>query len=429
MLVEPDRMKRHRLFECVAKPLDAFVALGHLLRRIDGCIDFRRLAEPLHGAYDPDQGRPPIPPGTLIRALTLGYVYRISSFRQLCAAIQENLAFRWFLYMGLKDEIFDASTITVFLQRVGAEGFRVLLSELNHELAQAGLLSSQVYGDSSLVTAAVSSGSVSPTSLTPEEFAKAATNENGLFVTHDLLADGRRRRIRKVRGRVIRLVRRCFQDGAGRLPLHPRDQDARWKTVSRKPAQLAYKQHLVVDDRGFILAQTMTHATTRDPDPVPGLLDQAPVQVRVFTADSGYSLGKLRRTSEKRGVHAYIPLHTRHLENRAKRKGFHLESPTKLICPTGKTLKRTTFYKRDDAWLYAAKVKDCQSCHLRDSCLPPRSKRRFVQLSMYEAEFTRAEARNSTMQYRRLMSRRKAVAEGVFAHLKDLGFRRVVGMG
>ena len=404
MLVEPDRMKRNRLFEYVAKPLEAFIAPGHLLRQIDQHIDFRRLAEPLHEVYVPDQGRPAIPPETLVRALVLGYVYRIPSFRKLCTAIQENLAFRWFLYLGLEDEVFDASTITVFLQRVGAKGFRALLCGLNHELARAGILSEQVYTDSSLVSAAVSGRELAPTKMPPEEFARAASEENGLFVTREAVAERRLvGRGRKVRGRVVRLVRRYFQDPKGRLPLHPRDPDARWRTLNGKPARLAYKQHLMVD--------------------------KAPVEARVLAADTSYSLGRLRRFLEKRGVQAYIPIHTRHAENRNKRKGFHLESPTELICPAGKTLKRTTFYKRDDAWLYTTRVSDCRACTQRDSCLPPKSNRKFVQLSTYEAEFARAEERNSTARYRRLMRRRETVVEGVFAHLKDLGFRRVRRLG
>lgn len=429
-MVEPDRMKRNRLFEYVAKPLEAFIAPGHLLRQIDQHIDFRRLAEPLHEVYVPDQGRPAIPPETLVRALVLGYVYRIPSFRKLCTAIQENLAFRWFLYLGLEDEVFDASTITVFLQRVGAKGFRALLCGLNHELARAGVLSEQVYTDSSLVSAAVSGRELAPTNMPAEEFARAASEENGLFVTREAVAERRLvGRGRKVRGRVVRLVRRYFQDPKGRLPLHPRDPDARWRTLNGKPARLAYKQHLMVDDRGFILAQAVTHATARDADSVPGLMKEAPVQARVLAADTSYSLGKLRRFLEKRGVQAYIPIHTRHAENRDKRKGFHLESPTELICPAGKTLKRTTFYKRDDAWLYTTRVSDCRACTQRNSCLPPRSNREFVQLSTYEAEFARAEERNSTARYRRLMRRRETVVEGVFAHLKDLGFRRVRRLG
>jgi IS5 family transposase len=292
------------------------------------------------------------------------------------------------------------------------------------------MLSEQVYADSSLVGAAVSGEKLAPTNMSAEEFARAASEENGLFVTREAVAE--RRPVgpgRKVRGRVVRLARRYFQDPKGRLPLHPRDPDARWRTLNGKPARLAYKQHLMVDERGFILAQTMPPATTRDPDAVPRLMDEAPVQARVFAADTSYSLGKLRRFLEERGVQAYIPIHTRHAKYRDKRKGFHLESPTELICPAGKTLKRTTFYKRDDAWLYTTRVSDCRACTQRDSCLTPQSNRKFVQLSTYEAEFTRAEGRNSTARYRRLMRRRRVVVEGVFAHLKDLGFRRVRTLG
>ncbi|MCL6451437.1 MAG: transposase, partial [Acetobacteraceae bacterium] len=76
--------------------------------------------EPLHEAYVPDQGRPAIPPETLVRALVLGYLYRIPSFRKLCTAIQENLAFRWFLYLGLEDEVFDPSFSSPFRPAEGS---------------------------------------------------------------------------------------------------------------------------------------------------------------------------------------------------------------------------------------------------------------------------------------------------------------------
>jgi len=127
MLVEPDRSKRHRLFEFVNKPLDSFVSSNHLLQRVESYVDFRKISEPLLSQYHPDKGRPSVPPEVIVRALTLGYMYRIPSFRQLCTAIAENLAFRWFLYLGLEDEVFDHSTISVFMQRIGPEGFRVLL--------------------------------------------------------------------------------------------------------------------------------------------------------------------------------------------------------------------------------------------------------------------------------------------------------------
>ncbi|WP_413084603.1 transposase [Thermaerobacter composti] len=59
-------------------------------------------------------------------------------------------------------------------------------------------------------------------------------------------------------------------------------------------------------------------------------------------------------------------------------------------------------------------MSDRQGCPLRSSCLPPRSERRFVQLSVYEREFQQAEMRLRTARYHRLARRRRTV-EGVFA--------------
>jgi len=201
----------------------------------------------------------------------IGYVYGIPSFRRLCAAIHENIAFRWFLFLGLEDEVFDHSTISVFLRRVGASGFRKLLQSLNEQLRRSGFLSDEAFVDSTLVPAAVSSQAtgLSPTTLSPEAFTKAAQQENGIFSTCEALPT-KPRSGRGVARR--RLVRRWFQDARGQLPLHPRDLDARWRKVSKgRPAVLGYKQHVLVDRHGFILAQHITHATTRDPDPVPAL--------------------------------------------------------------------------------------------------------------------------------------------------------------
>jgi hypothetical protein len=160
--------------------------------------------------------------------------------------------------------------------------------------------------------------------------------------------------------------------------------------VGSKFVGMSPRQHILVEDYGFILGQRVTHSTAREAEPLIELLSEAPVRVRILTADTAYSLGMLRRELESRGIEAHIPLHTRHIENRRRREGFRLRNPRELVCPAGKTLKRSTYYRRDEAWLYAARVKDCQACPRRPECLPPSSKRRFVQLSEYEPESDRA---------------------------------------
>ena len=84
-------------------------------------------------------------------------LYNIASFRRLCCAISENIAYRWFCFLTIDDPVFDHSTISHFINRIGREGFREVFDGLNAEVLRMGLLSREVYADSSLVKANVSS--------------------------------------------------------------------------------------------------------------------------------------------------------------------------------------------------------------------------------------------------------------------------------
>ncbi|MFS8215926.1 transposase, partial [Paenibacillus sp. S29] len=57
-------------------------------------------------------GRPAIDPTVLFKMIFLGYFYGIRSERQLEREIQTNLAYRWFLGLGLTDKVPDHTTIS-----------------------------------------------------------------------------------------------------------------------------------------------------------------------------------------------------------------------------------------------------------------------------------------------------------------------------
>ncbi len=73
--------------------------------------------------YCPDFGRPAIHPETMVLALLICSVYNIASFRRLCSAISENIACRWFCFFTIDDPVFDHSTITHFINRIGRDDF------------------------------------------------------------------------------------------------------------------------------------------------------------------------------------------------------------------------------------------------------------------------------------------------------------------
>ena len=72
-----------------------------------------------------------------------------------------------------------------------------------------------------------------------------------------------------------------------------------------------------------------------------------------------------------------------------------------LICPNGKTMRRGTFHKRQCAYKVRLEQKDCQTRPIKDICLPPWHKQRYISLTMYHPLYERARERNRTAAYRR----------------------------
>ena len=158
----------------------------------------------------------------MVRTLLVCSLYNIASFRRLCSAISENLAYRWFCFLTIDDPVFDHSSITHFIDRIGREGFAAIFDGLNQELLRLGLLSREMYVDSTLVKANVSGYGLAPSGMTVGEFKEQAIEENGLFKFTEAAVD---------EDGVEHETVRYFQSPEGRLPLSPVDTDARWRTT------------------------------------------------------------------------------------------------------------------------------------------------------------------------------------------------------
>lgn len=92
--------------------IEDLVPQDHLLRKVDKYIDFSFIDDKVRPLYCADNGRPAIDPTVLFKMIFLGYFYGIRSERQLEREIQTNLAYRWFLGLGLTDKVPDHTTIS-----------------------------------------------------------------------------------------------------------------------------------------------------------------------------------------------------------------------------------------------------------------------------------------------------------------------------
>ena len=182
-MLEPlDRYRRDStLFQFTDKSLRDFIDPEHLLIQIDEQLDIAKLVAPLELHYCRGHGRPAIHPEVMVRALLICSLYSIASFRLLCSAISESIVFRWFCFLTIDDPVFDHSTISHFIEHIGREGFAEIFHDLNQELLLLVLLSREMYADSSLLRANVSSHRLSRSGLSVSEFQEQAVEENGLF--------------------------------------------------------------------------------------------------------------------------------------------------------------------------------------------------------------------------------------------------------
>ena len=119
------------------------VPQDHYLRKVMACIDFETFRPRLNLAYSVFFGRPPIDPVRMLKILFLRFHYRLSD-RQVMERTVTDMAFRWFLGLGLHDEIPNHTNGTHFRQRIGAEGFQQVFQDLVTLAREHGLVNDRL---------------------------------------------------------------------------------------------------------------------------------------------------------------------------------------------------------------------------------------------------------------------------------------------
>ena len=109
--------KQDELFSYVS--LESRVPGNHPLRKMREMVD--EALEGLGPAFDEmysRMGRPSIPPERLLRALLIQVLYTIRSERLLMEQLNYNLLFRWFVGLGMDEEVWHPTTFTQNRERL-----------------------------------------------------------------------------------------------------------------------------------------------------------------------------------------------------------------------------------------------------------------------------------------------------------------------
>jgi transposase len=133
----------------------ALVPYDHFLRRAARWIDFAGWRNEVAGYYSADQGRPAEEPLLMLKLEFLQYHDNLSD-RQVIARSQTDVAYRWFLGLGMNDPLPDPSSLSYFRGRLGVEGHQRIFDALVGQAREHGLVKDRLrIKDATHVVAAV----------------------------------------------------------------------------------------------------------------------------------------------------------------------------------------------------------------------------------------------------------------------------------
>ena len=392
--------------------LDDHVPADHLLRRVDGLLDFGFVREALAASYS-SSGRPSVDPELMLRMLLVGYLLGIRSERRLCEEVHLNLAYRWFCRLDLADRVPDHSTFSK--NRHGrfrqCNRYRLLFEEVVARCADAGLVAGrEVAVDGSTVQADASW----------EKRLKGASAADELRACKAVS--------RPVADYLASLDAALPPEPDERAPVgpshvSPTDPQA---AFTRKGgfAHYAYAINPLLDlDTDCILDVEATPARfAAEVAATRTLVARVKARLGVtpesLAADKAYGNGPLLGWLVGQNITPYVPVidRTRQRDSFFTRDAFRYDREADAYrCPADKPLAYKGIHRATQVRVYRSRPADCAACPLKPKCTTARL--RGVSRLVDEDARDRVRALAQTDAYARARRRRKRI-ERVFGHLK-----------
>jgi transposase len=442
-----------RLSELDQQVFVAVVPADHYLRQVKEQIDFERFRSYLVEAYSATMGRPAIDPVRMLKIAFLRFHYRLSD-RQVMERTKTDMAFRWFLDLGLHEAVPDHTNGTHFRQRIGSERFVQVFQELMTQARERGLVrdrlrlkdATHLFADAADVPPLVLAAKVSERLLqaaTPffadwvseqrtqlqrlqqttaefrdderlaqrvEQLRRMANElqERAAALPTATAADSKRQRLDRALALVAKLVDDQADPEAGDRLASVADPEAR--CGKHGEFFVGYLLDLAIDaDSELITAVNVLPGNAAEASDAAELIRQEETaqgnDVAELSMDgAGYNGPVLRELTDPAGLNLEVtvpppPAPPRTTFGPERFTLTLVDDRPALTCPNGQTTTQRDRSKH--GWKYIFKKDQCGGCPLRAQCLekPEVHQRRKVIKNDYEAEYQRLVAKAATPEY------------------------------
>jgi transposase len=396
--------------------LEELVPKDHLLRTIERYIEFDFIRAATAPLYCDNNGRPAIDPVLLFKMLFIGYLFGVRSERQLVKEVQVNVAYRWFLGMGLTDKVPDASTFSQNRRRrfEGTDIEQLIFDEIVKQAMSHGLIGGHaLYTDSTHLKANANKNrhTTHEVEITP----MAYLEELNEAVEDDRQAQGKKPL--RPRDKQVKTKPTKISDA---------DPDAGYMVRDQKPEGFFYLDHRTVDGQHNIITDShVTPGNVNDSRPYLSRLDRQcrrfGLEPQVVGLDAGYNTTAVCHGLVERGVAGVVGYKRPHSpKGQFKRRQF-LYDPKRDIyrCPQGEELVYSTT-GRNGYRQYKSNPRICVDCPLLDQCTRSRNHQKVMVRHVWEADREQINQNRLTSWGKKVYERRRETVERSFADAKQL---------
>ena len=413
--------------------LEELVPQDHFLRKVDAAVDFSFIHDMCKDLYCLDNGRPAIEPELLFKMLLLGYLYGIKSEIKLAQAVNENIAFKWFLGLKLTEKGPDHATISANRVRRFRDNniAEQIFDEILRQCIDKGLVGGAIlYTDSTHIKAKANKHrkALVTVNATPKEYIEELDEQ--IALDREILnkkpfdKDDNDPDPPEGGEAITRMVSLT-------------DPDSGQQTRDGKPDGFHYSEHRTVDSKNNVIVNVHVEpANVNDITPVPKILKEIKHRLgklpKYMGFDAGYHSAWIAHLLEMNHVQGVIGYrrHTHQQEVFGKYRFRYAPYFDAYICPEGKHLYWKTT-NRTGYREYWSSSKDCANCPRKSECMSEKAKRRLVTRHVWQDALEEVTWFTKTTIGRRIYSWRKQTIERSFAEAKEnhgLRFARMLGI-
>lgn len=418
--------------------LDELVSEDHLVRKLENAIDWSFIYELVEDKYCEDNGRPSLDSVVLIKLAVIQYMFGIRSMRQTIQEINVNVAYRWFLGLGLLEQPPHFSTFGKNYTRrfKDTDLFEQIFQKILMECMKAGLVDeSVVFIDSTHVKASANSKKYED--VVVEEQAQWYEKKLLEEIDRDREAHGKKplKKDDDKKGKQnpnTSKKKKARQKKEKHIKQSKTDPESGWFRKGEHKHVFAYNVQTACDIHGVVLGYSVHPGNENDGRTFPTLYSKLKnFNIDILVGDTAYKTPAIAKLLKDDG----ISLLSTYSRPKTKDGFFHKheyvydEYYDCYICPADKVLRYSTT-NREGNREYKSDANICTNCPYLSQCTNSKNHAKVVTRHVWQDALDEADENRYTYGLKDLYKYRKETIERIFGSAKEFhGFRYIQQIG